>query len=252
MENENDFWNNYIYSDHQTIMSELESRRNNPKLKKAVEEFWGELAPEFLAHSENPSAFFARPFITPNMETRFFLDIASSFKAEPVLMEFPHKFATVNKAKYHLAKTHHFGTSKRGKKTIEKRKHVDFASWEGAPLAQVEMPDGRKLRELHHEWFNESFPEHSDKIVDISEWFDSHRNGHDGHYYLGFLALGLYHGIIFENFMLDDPREREFFMKKVVPSYHELERIFGIKPLISPVLPIQCARFDEWYHYPNT
>ena len=51
--------------------------------------------------------------------------------------------------------------------------------------------------------------------------------------------------------MLDDPREREFFIKKVVPSYQELEKIFGIKPLISPVLPIQCARFDEWYHYPK-
>lgn len=251
MENDSDHWNTYIYTDQKTILSELEKRKNDPQLKKAVEDFWGTLQPDFLSESETPKGFFARPIITPNMETRFFNDIVGDFKVEPLYMEFPDKFVTVNRAKYHLGKTHHFFTSRNGNRVIEKKRLIDFNKYEGRHISEIETIDGEKLREVHHRWFEESFPEHKDKIKDISEWFDKTRNNYDDYYYLGFLALGIYHGVIFENFMLDDEREREFFVQKVIPSFKEIERLFGMKPLISPILPVSNAKLDEWYHYPK-
>ena len=245
-----EFWNKYLYTDQKTILAELESRKNNPLLKKQVEDFWGELCPDFL-YNEELKGFFARPIITPNMETRFFIDIAKDFNVTPLFMEFPDKFATVNKSKYHLAKPHFFFTSRKGTRVVERNGLVDFNKWEGKALAEVETFSGKKLKEIHNKLFSEAFPEHRENLVDISLWFDAVRNGYDDYYYLGFLALGISHGVIFENFMLDDERERDFFLSKVAPSFRKIEELFGLKPLISPVLPVSNAKLDEWYHYPK-
>jgi len=243
------FWNNRIYSDQKTIISELNKRKNDIGLKKSVEAFWGEKFPDFLKHQTNQLAFFVRPTITPNMETRFFMDVVKDFGIEPLLLEFPDLFVTINKSKYHLGKTHHFRNLQSGEKIIEHKKHVDFNVWEGKLLTDVQTKEGINLQDLHHTWFYETFPNYTNKIIDISDWFYDIRTSYD-YYYLGFLALGIFHGVIFENFILEDVRERQFFLEKVVPSFIEIERIFGIKPLISPILPLSNASLDRWYHYP--
>lgn len=245
------YWNNYLYTYQPAIIEELAKRRSNLELKAKVEEFWGDFFPPFLKNQTSQFAFFSRPIITPNMETRFFIDIIDDFKLQPLFMEFPDKFASINEAKYYTAKMHTFSETKKGKRHIEKQSLISFNDWEGKPMAEVRANTGTSLREHHHTLFKQSFPQYAESIVDITDWFNRIRYDFSEHYYLGYLALGIYHGALFENFLLDDEKEVDFFIKKVIPSFRQIERIFGMKPLISPVLPLTTAKLNEWYYYPN-
>ncbi len=244
------YWNEYIYTYQPTIIEELAKRRADTTLKAKVEAFWGDFFPSFLKDVTEQLAFFSRPIITPNMETRFFVDILPDFKLQPLFMEFPDKFASINESKYYTAKIHSFGQTKKGKPIVHKESLISFNDWEGKPMTDVQTIEGGALHQYHHDLFKQAFPEYRESIVDITNWFNTIRHDFSEYYYLGYLALGIYHGALFENFLLDDEKEIGFFIEKVIPSFREIERIFGMKPLISPVLPLTTAKLNEWYYYP--
>jgi hypothetical protein len=62
-------------------------------------------------------------------------------------------------------------------------------------------------------------------------------------------SYDLVHGILFENFMLDDD-EIEFTKKIVVPAFETIEKIFGVKPLIVALNPTEIEGSDFWNSYP--
>jgi hypothetical protein len=243
------YWNEYIYTSQSEAILELNRRRSDPLLLKQIQEFWGEHFPSFIDEAK-PFGFFSRPVITPNIETLFFLDIVGDFHVSPILLEFPDTFTARNEAKYHAAKIHTFERSKKGHLILQKKSIIDFHHWEGKPINKIVLPSGINFCDYHHDLFNAVYPNSVPAIVDISEWFNKLRMEFSSYYYLGYLALSIYHGVIFENFLLDEMEEKEFFLKKVAPSFIKLEEIFGVKPLISPVLPLKNARLNEWYYYP--
>ncbi len=56
---------------------------------------------------------------------------------------------------------------------------------------------------------------------------------------------------MFDNYLLDDKEESEFYLKKVEPSFKKAEEIFGIRPLVYPLLPIEFERDVRWHSYPE-
>ncbi len=240
-----------IYTPISEIKLELARRQTDHTLRLAVEQFWGELFPNFLLDYTVPLAFFSRPTITPNFEFLFFLDIAELFSTPPLLMEFADKFVTKNEAKYYVASMHIEKSTRNGGTIFEKNTLIDIPYWEGKQLDTITTYHGNNLQKLHHELLIRQHPEFKNSIHDITVWFDRVRKHYET-YYLGYLALGIYHGVIFENFVFDDEKELDFFEKKVLPSLDAIEEIFGIKPLIHPILPLRNAKLDRWYCYPQS
>lgn len=231
------------------IKEELYRRRENPHLKRLVEEFLGDDFPAFLRDCTNPVAVVSRSIFSPNMEMRFMMDMVSSYRLEPLLLEYPGKFVSVNPEKLHLAKLRFFNRTKKGAMTHRVLNTIDFHTWEGKPMNDVTTMWNEKLIDFHHQNFHTEFPGLT--IHDITAWFNTVRKKYGDFYYLGYLSLGIYHGVMFENYLFDNQSESQFFAEKIEPSIKELERIFGVRPLIHPILPLKSEADHSWLYYPE-
>ena len=55
--------------------------------------------------------------------------------------------------------------------------------------------------------------------------------------------------ILFENFLFDEKEESKFTLDKFLPSFKKTIEIFGVKPLIVPLLPHEHEKSDLWFSY---
>ena len=238
-----------IYTPLVEILEELEKRRNDKILAQKVKDFFV-TTPGFIGNEDSRYAFFSRPFITPNTELRYFLDIIPLFNLSPLFLEYPSKFVLRNREKRSLAELcfmEDFAVNPRA--NFECERIVNFKEWEGKDLLEVQTMWGESLHDFHQDLFCYAFPELKDRVIDFSEWFNVARR-ENGFYYLKYLALFIQNGILFENFLSNDPDEINFFKEKVAPSFEKATEIFGVKPLIFPLLPIRDEKSPVWLSYP--
>jgi hypothetical protein len=237
---------NEVYTPLSEIEKILPQRRQDEKLKKDVEDFFGEyFLPEFR---KGPRAVISRPVISPNKEFRYFLDISSDLGLDPIALEYPDKFVAKNLDKYHLARLLMEKEEKKGGRTFKSIKLVNFNEAEGKNFREILTVTKEPLVGFHHDLLLKEFPEMESRVIDISEWFQETRYK-SKYYYLYFLSLFICHGVLFENFLFKDKGESEFFLEKVWPSFQEVERIFGVKPLIFPLLPVETEKDRAWLSY---
>jgi hypothetical protein len=235
-----------IYSTIDEIREELARRRLDPNLPLALKEFWGDHFPSFLVDLSSSHGFFSRPIITPNIETKYFLDVVRIFNIEPLLLEFPDKFVSRSKEKLFAGKLRSFD---RHRPQIKRTKTlIDFQAAEGKPIMGVDTVHGTPLLTYHQDLFAKVYPQYQDRKHDITDWFRTMRTSYPN-YYTGFLALFILNGVLFENFLLNDPGEKDFFEKKVLPSLRDVTKHFGYKPLIFPILPLKDERDTRWLEY---
>lgn len=242
----------WVYSDLKTIQSELEKRKNDAKLAKRLDDFWAENRPHFIDCSSQ-YAFFSRPVATPNIETMCFVDNAKNFLLTPLIVEYPDKFVSKNNEKRFLGKLAILNASDNPLKSphYTYKRIVDFNAWDGKQIADVRTIDSQSLIEFHHNLFNARFPELRHSVIDFSDWFKLVRSKYHL-YYLGYLSLFIRNGVLFENFLFGNSDENTFVQDKVLPSIIEIEHLFGVKPLIYPILPIQEERDVRWLAYKNS
>lgn len=231
------------------IQSELEKRRADNELKQKVEDFLGDDFPDFLKGAQDPVAIISRAIFSPTMEMHYVMDVLKSYQLEPKLLEYPGKFVSLNPEKLHLGKLRYFSKTKKGKTSRRVENIVDFQKYDGLPTVEVLTNWGEPLRDYHHKLFFEQFPE--SQIHEITEWFNKVRKKHGDYYYLGYLSLYIYHGVLFENFLFDIEYERDFYNKKILPSIIKAEEIFGVAPLIHPLIPLKNEADNSWLHYPD-
>lgn len=235
-----------MYSSISEIQAELEARRNNIELRNKVEQFLSLFGLPFEGSS--PKAFFCRSVITPNLELSYFLGIAEDLKLESVLLEYPDKFVAKNETKYYLCNMHFCPHSVHRKDGM---KVIDFNEAEGKKFDEIHTVWGEKFIDFHHKLLFKEKPEVQGKILNFFEWFNkSRQNGED--YYLYYLALFICHGVLFENFLSHDKEETKFVLEKILPSFKKLEKLFGVKPLIFPLLPIEHEHQKSWLSYPES
>ncbi len=236
-----------MYSSFDEILAELKARKNDPELKKKVDSFFKECG---LPYERKPEhrAFFSRSVMSPNYEMMYFMDLSRDLGLEPLLLEYPDKFVAKNPAKYCLSRFHFHEDEKRfilqsGLKLI------DIASMEGKRFPDIVTIHGDNFMNFHHELLFKEYPVLETRIVDFYHWFNTTRGvGED--YYLKYLSLFIYDGVLFENFLHDDKEETEFVLKKILPSFNKACEIFGVKPLIFPLLPIKYEKQKDWLAYP--
>lgn len=235
-----------MYSSFDEILSEIRARRSDKVLHQKVAAFLGKHG--FPYPEGGPRGFFSRSVMTPNFELAYFLDLTRDLGLDPLLLEYPDKFVAKNPAKYCLGKLHFHADVQRlalGPVT----KIADVSAMEGKRVGEAKTIWGDNLLEFHHKILYKSHPELVGKVVNFYDWFNVSR-GKGEDYYLCYLALFICDGVLFENFLHDDKEETEFVMKKILPSFNRACEIFGVRPLIFPLLPIEFERQKDWLAYP--
>lgn len=240
-----------IYTSIGDIRVALQERRADMVLKRKVDDFFKDHAPAFLEEPDGQYAFFCRPVVSPNREFHYFLDMANLFSLKIRLLEYPDRFVSKNREKRYIAKIFaHTSSGRQGGTNRLSKTLINFSMAEGKPFHGVTTLEGSNLIDLHHTSLKQSHPEVQNALFDITEWFKDVRQ-HYSHYYLAFLALSIRNGVHLENFIEGDADEYQFFKEKVLPSFLEAERLFGVRPLIHPLLPLEHEKSTEWLHYPT-
>jgi len=239
-----------IYTNFSDLKKEIEKRQNDKELKKKVEDFFGSKMLYVLL--EKPQAVLSRSIGTPNLELKYFIDLTKEIGLEPLILEYNDKFVAKNKDKYHLCRLFFSRVSKNKKSApMDTVRIVDFNKNEGRCFNDIKTLWGENIADFHHKILLEELPELENKIFDFSDWFNETRKLTD-FYYLYYLSLFVCHGVLFENFLIGDKQEQNFIEKKFLPSFKEVERIFGVKPLIYPLLPFENEKNSSWLSYPES
>ena len=242
-------FNKFVYTPIEEAIKELERRRKDKKLEKKVSEFLNGNIPEPFLKKEK--FVLARHLITPNHEVSRFLFIADAMELDPLFFEYlDDKLIFKNPWKYSLGKIPFYGG--RAKNESMKIKNVgiiDFDSSHGKKISSINTKWGQSLVDFHHEFFDNRFPKFKDSIFNASDWYSSN-GGSPADYYEKFLALFIRHGVLFENFLLDQT-ELEFTKKIILSSIINVSNKFGLKPLIVALEPTDVENDDFWYCHPD-
>ena len=238
---------NDLYTPLEEVREILAARRNDSVLLKKVEDFLGPKLPSPL--KKGNKAVLVRCIASPDNEFFHFKNLAALAGLDPLVMEYPEdKFVARNSDKYALCKLHFYHEGVPRFEDTKKISLINFNTEEGKKFKEVKTTDGNTLVSFHHELLQKS-TDSAVEVFDFSDYFFSTRFESE-YYYLYYLGLFLCHGVLFEN-MLMSKEEREFTLSKVVPSFERLEALFGIRPLIVPVTPIDSEDDFFWWTYPE-
>ncbi len=226
-----------FYSSYAEISRELDERKNDEELKFKILDYLGDDFPIFL-NNNLQHGLFVRCIQTPNYEHWHVKDMMEDFNLHTMFCNYTAgKLVMKNSENYHLVKMCFIeGVNSKKELIFSKKNIVNINENEGKRLKDIFVKPNLNLIEFHQSLFEELG--HEANFFDIAQWFDNARLSEDG-YYAKFLALFIYHGVLFDNFLLADTEEQKFFMEKVWPSFEFIKNKFGVKPLILPILPIK-------------
>ncbi len=240
-----EFFSEHVYISPLQASRELQRRRKNHKLRQEVEFFLNSDIPDVLR--DEPKAVLARNIISPNNLFFEFLRLAKKTGLDAWCLEFiSDKFCAENPDKYYLGKLcFDAGIGKGGGEKLSTLKVIDLNKSEGKKMHDVYTLWGENLVDFHHGITKKIVPL-GGNFFNATDWIE--RNGCVARkFYARFLALFLCHGILFENYLMDDhPLIDDLFM----PSIKTLYDRFGIYPLIVPIVPIdQEENYKKWLRY---
>jgi hypothetical protein len=231
-----------IYTPIDEALQELKKRSEGHAMKNLQ-------LPEPLVDA--PKAVLFRHTATPNYEVRRFVNIVDGIGSlEPLILEYcKDTFRNENEWKYSLGKIPFFkGWDSKGGITLENLSVIDFNASNGKRIHSLETLWGQSLVDLHHELFSRVFPKLVNNVFDLSDWLSE--NGQFAKsYYKPFLKIFIKNGILFENFLLEEP-ELTFNRNVVLPSFVELMNETGLKPLIVPLEPTETEGSQFWLCHP--
>jgi len=238
-----------IYTPLSVAKEEIWRRWNDKELKKKVEDFLGEKKPTFF--KDAPKAYLVRQITSPDIEFFLFLDLIKMIELEPLFVEFCNdKFASSNSNKYYRCNLYFYnGQGKKYGNKIVSKKIIDFDKYDGKKFEEIKTKWQEPLINFHHKLIEKEYPHYLNNIVDVSNWIED--NGKKAsEFYIKYLAWFICHGVLFENFMVND--EEILFTKNIVlPSIKKLENKFNVKPLIIPIIPIEDEEDTYWRCYPE-
>lgn len=234
-------------------VEELRRRRSDPELLKKVEEYLDSDIPEHFA--QGPILYLARHIATPNFETLRFLHLVEPIEIPAIIGEdLKDRFVAKNQLKYALGKLSvSTGISMKDgacKETYERVTVIDFNAANGKPFTEIRTLWGEPLASFHSGLFA-SLVQHPVRIIDESAWIDRQERGNLLAHYRKFLALFIVHGILFEDYALEDKEEARFIEGVLRPAFRHVERVFGCRPLIAQLTPTSVESAEFWISYPQ-
>jgi hypothetical protein len=223
-----------LYKPPEQALRELQRRQSDCGLVKEVTNFLGGDIPEYFARGE--CFVLARHIATPNNETLYTLELARRNGVHGVLSQDPKdKFTSVNKLKRRLARPEICYETSLGK-IYRRLDIVDIPQSEGMTLENIRCRTGQRLLDFHNLLFRNVKLDNV-TITDDSDWIDRNYRGKIRKYYYRFLALYIVHGVLIEDFDEDD---HLFFIDIFQPSLEELQKTFGMKPIIAHAYDHSC------------
>ncbi|OGG48890.1 hypothetical protein A2678_02345 [Candidatus Kaiserbacteria bacterium RIFCSPHIGHO2_01_FULL_53_31] len=232
---------------------ELERRRRDPALLRRVREYLKDDIPDYFR--DGPISYLARHVASPNFETLRFKYLMEPLGMKTVVsQDTKDMFVPCNQVKKALGKLHICrGISQRGETLNEQFQNVsiiDFNSASGHPFNSITTHWGEKLIDFHSRLFSKFMHEKIEN-PDDALWIDRHHRGNLLEHYKDFLALFVTHGILFEDYVMEDKHEAQFVRKVLRPACHFIQRRFGLRPLIVPLVPKTFESDRFWLSYPE-
>lgn len=246
---EADFDIREIYTPLSVAKKEIWKRWNDKELRKKAEDFLGAGLSEVM--KKEPRAVLSRGVLTPNLESKHFLDLAEMLQLNPACAEFSKdRFCSNNEDKIHLGKMVFFHKLNKNRDRIITRKSIiDFKTNENRCFSSIKTKGGEKFIDFHHRMFLAYYGKSVDTF-DISIFKSNGERAKE--VYKKLLALFICHGVLLENFInKDNHYEKKFTNNVVIPAFKEVVSLFKIKPLIAPVLPIKDEEEHDWMWYPG-
>lgn len=234
-------------------LNELRKRRENPEIKKKIEDYFEGDIPEYLAGE--PILYLARHIVTPNFETIRFINLMQDLGLQVVVsQDSKGLFVSQNLIKRALCKLPVCTrvTQKDGKlnEHYQNISVVDFNKADGKKFSELTTLWGESLIDFHTRLFSE-MGLRTAKTADDAEWIDRHGRGNLLEHYKQLLMLFVVHGVFFENYNLDDDHEIHFIQEVLWPACHFVEEQTGYRPLIVPIFPAAPESYDFWISYPR-
>lgn len=225
-----------IYTPLSVAKKEIKKRWKDKELRRKVDEFFKGNIPKIFKNK--PKAVLFRYVSTPNFEFNIFYELAEMVELKPVYMEFLNdKFCTVNQDKLYLAKMVFFGKNGNGNYVVSKKKVIDIGKYDGKSLKKLKTIWKEDFINFHRRIFKKCY-----KSVKSFNAYKFKNNGESPYeIYLKVFSLFICHGIFFEIYYQKNKREQEFLSKTILPAFNEVKNIFGVKPLIVPII----GRLDE-------
>lgn len=236
--------NFFSYFSVEDALRELEIRKKDRGLQRLVE---NEIGNDFYKVVDNKFVI-SRPCATPNFEFTIFNDHIVANNKKGLVLEYPSLFVTKNKDKLFLAKVVFCDKDKKNNSSqYQIDKLVKISESEGLELSKLQTKYDISLIDYHHRFFKLVFKDTPIDFLDFTEWFNHARTNRL--YYYKYLLLFVTHGILFENFLVNNPDEKVFFNKKILPSYIYIYKKIKVKPLIVRLVPKDEEDQVTWSYY---
>lgn len=231
-----------LYTPLEKAVAELHRRRTDEELCRTIAEFRRMHLPEFL--DGEPNAFFVRPVFSADLEFERFAALSRQAGLPPLCLEISKDhFYSFNHEKYRRGKlTFHWPNRTRALRVM------DF-NYDGRRFDEIPSLNGCSMVEFHHRLLAYAHPELADRVRDASDWIFA--ASQISPRYLHLLSLATIHGILFENFFMDDPEERRFMEERIFPSFTRAIELFGVKPLIVRLFTQEEENTPICWQYPG-
>lgn len=243
-----------LFVSFDSAVAEIERRNNtDTTLRARVEEYLGEGMPDYFRNG--PLVYMARHIATPSFETLRFLHLVEPTGMKAVIGQDTHdRFVSHNPLKRALVKLPIcIRIGQKGGQYTEQYQKVSIAdtnSANGTPLAEIQTLWGESLITFHNQMLRTLARSEFD-IEDDASWIDVLHRGNLLEHYKKFLALFLVHGIMFEDYLIEDEHESKFVVDVLRPAFEFIEKHFGYRPLVVRLTPTTVESVDYWMSYPH-
>jgi hypothetical protein len=236
-------FNSFIYTTLDEAILELDRRWKDKTIPDYVP------IPSSIAKGGKAVLF--RQLITSNYEARRFVNIVDATNLEPLFWEYhTDKFTSNNEWKHSLGKLFFYeGIGKLGGRKINTLNIIDFNTYNGKKILEVKTLWNESLIDFHHSLYESCFKSLQGQVYDASAWFKEN-GGTANKYYESFISLFIKHGILFENFMLNE-KEIGFTSEIFLPAFIEVYKKTGLKPLIVSLEPTDIEGDHFWMCHPQ-
>ncbi len=233
---------NDLYTPLDEAVAELNARQSDERLRAMIADFHRTYPPTFM--EGGPYACLSRQIITGDNEISRFLELSATTGLSPLGMSFTQdRFVAQNPDKKCLALLPFWV------KHQERMLHIVGKLDEGGAIGNIICRNGMSLVEFHRHLLEHRHPGFSGCVRDVSDWAKSVSGSHFD--YVPLLALFVTGGILFENFRTDDEEELAFTHGRTIPAFEEVERMFGVRPLIVRLFTDEEVADPKWWRYPD-
>lgn len=248
-----DFSGNILLTEEKEALRIFKARREDPVLTERVREALGKESEVLTYRKKQPQALLFRQLATPTHEILLFLKKAAELNLEPLILEYhADKFVSArNRYKRGLGKLPVFHyTDSKGHDAVTFHTIFDFNAYTGESFVDIECTSGEGLIHFHHRLLKQVTGIDSKEIcIDGTQWFKK-KGGAAIKYYKALMILCIRDFIMFENY--EQTHHLAPFMREViVPAFHEVWEEFGVRPLITRLLPREEETRMYWDAYPK-